>query len=191
MTMSTTHSNAADSPDIEGTRWRIDPGRSSVEFHVRNFYGLQTVKGRFERYDGTLDLDADPSIELTIDAASLNTNNAKRDEHLRSADFFDAASHPQVRFVSERAVVEGERLRVRGELHAAGKSTPLDFEGVIRPDGDELEIDVTTFADHRELGMTWNRLGMLRGPSKLIVRGRLVRDDRQPPIDSRRERNAR
>jgi polyisoprenoid-binding protein YceI len=176
--MSTTPANTADSPDIQHTRWRIDPERSSVEFHVRNFYGLQTVKGRFERYEGTLDLAAEPSIELRIDADSLNTNNARRDEHLRSADFFDSASHPQVRFISELATLDGERLRVRGELHAAGKSTPLDLEGVIRPDGDELDIDVTTFADHRELGMTWNRLGTLRGPSKLIVRGRLVRGDR-------------
>lgn len=175
--MNTTPANAADSPDIQHTRWRIDTGRSSVEFHVRNFYGLQTVKGRFERYDGWLDLTAEPSVELTIDADSLNTNNARRDEHLRSADFFDAASHPRVRFVSELATLDGERLRVRGELHAAGKSTSLDLEGVIRPDGDELVIDVTTFADHRQLGMTWNRLGMLRGPSKLIIRGRLVRDD--------------
>ena len=175
--MSTSPANAADTPDIRRTRWRIDPTRSSVEFHVRNFYGLQTVKGRFERYDGTLDLAAEPSIELTIDADSLNTNNAKRDNHLRSADFFDAASHPRVRFTSELATLDGERLVVRGELHAAGKSTSLNLEGLIRPDGDELDIDVTTFADHRQLGMTWNRLGMLRGPSKLIVRGRLVRDD--------------
>ena len=175
--MSTTPANAADTPDIQHTRWRIDPGRSSVEFHVRALYGLQTVKGRFERYHGTLDLAAEPSIELTIEADSLNTDNAKRDEHLRSADFFDSASHPQVRFSSELATLDGDRLRVRGELHAAGKSTPLDLEGLIRPDGDELDIDVTTFADHRQLGMTWNRLGMLRGPSKLIVRGRLVRDD--------------
>jgi hypothetical protein len=48
---------------------------------------------------------------------------------------------------------------------------------VIRPDGGELEVDVTTFADHREFGMMWNRLGMMCAPSKLIVRGRLVRDD--------------
>ena len=175
--MSTTPANAADSSDIQHTRWRIDPRRSSVEFHVRNFYGLQTVKGRFERYDGTLDLASEPSIELAIEADSLNTNNARRDEHLRSADFFDSASHPQVRFVSELATLDGERLRVRGELRAAGKTTRLDLEGLIRPDGDELDIDVTTFADHRELGITWNRLGMMRTPSKLIVRGRLVRDD--------------
>lgn len=174
--MSTSPVNAADSPDIQRTRWRIDPRRSSVEFHVRNLYGLQTVKGRFERYDGTLDLTAEPSIELTIDADSLNTNNARRDEHLRSADFFDAANHPQVRFASRDATLDGDRLRVRGELHAAGNSIPLELEGMIRPDGNELDVDVTSFADHRSLGMTWNRLGMMSSPSKLIVRGRLVRD---------------
>ena len=175
--MSTTQDNAADSPDIQHTRWRIDPQRSSVEFHVRQMWGLATVKGRFERYDGTLELAAQPSIELTIEADSIDTNNAKRDKHLRSADFFDAANHPQVRFVSQLATVDGERLDVRGELHAAGKNIPLELEGAIRPDGGELQVDVTTLADHRRLGMTWNRLGMLRTPSKLIVRGRLVRDE--------------
>jgi polyisoprenoid-binding protein YceI len=175
--MSTIPANAADGRGIGHTRWRIDPQRSSVEFHVRNLYGLQTVKGRFERYDGTLDLAAEPSIELTIDADSLTTGNARRDEHLRSADFFDTANHPLVRFVSRDATLDGDSLDVRGELHAAGKSIPLELEGSIQPDGDELEIDVTTFADHRALGMTWNRLGMMRTPSKLTVQGRLVRDE--------------
>jgi polyisoprenoid-binding protein YceI len=175
--MSTTPANAAYSPNIQHTRWRIDPRRSSVEFHVRHLYGLQTVKGRFERYDGTIDLAPQPSIELAIEADSLNTNNARRDKHLRSADFFDAANHPLVRFVSQQVTLDGDGLDVRGELHAAGKSVPLELKGTIRSDGDELEVDVTTFADHRELGMTWNQLGMVRTPSKLIVRGRLVRDN--------------
>ena len=66
--MSTTPANKAEGPDIQHTRWRIDPERSSVEFHVRNFYGLQTVKGRFERCEGSLDLAAEPSVELRVDA---------------------------------------------------------------------------------------------------------------------------
>jgi polyisoprenoid-binding protein YceI len=78
--MSTIPANAADGRGIGHTRWRIDPQRSGVEFHVRNLYGLQTVKGRFERYDGTLDLAAEASIELTIEADSLTTGNARRDE---------------------------------------------------------------------------------------------------------------
>ena len=175
--MSITHDNAADGQDIQHALWRIDPERSSIGFQVRNLYGLQTVKGRFDRYDGTIDFDAEPSIELTIEADSLNTNNARRDEHLRSADFFDTANHPAVRFVSDQVTLDGERVDVRGELHAAGKSIPVELEGVMRPDGDELEFDVSALADHRQLGMTWSPLGMVRTPSKVIVRGRLVRDD--------------
>lgn len=168
---------SSETPGIHGARWRIDPARSSVEFRVRNLYGLQTVKGRFERYDGTLDLDAQPSIELTIEAASLTTNNARRDRHLRSADFFDVENHPQVRFVSTRVMVKGDRLYVFGDLEVAGRSIRLELEGTVRPAGEELELDVSSFADHRELGMTWNRLGMMRTPSNLIVRGRLVQDE--------------
>jgi hypothetical protein len=60
---------------------------------------------------------------------------------------------------------------VRGELHAADKSIALELQGVIRPYEDELDVDMTTFADHRQLGMTLNRLGAIRSPSKPIVRG--------------------
>jgi polyisoprenoid-binding protein YceI len=163
-------------PDVGRTRWRIDPTRSSVEFHVPNFWGLATVKGKFERYDGTLELYKAPMIELTIDAASLNTNNKKRDTHLRSGDFFDVDDYPQVGFVSDSATFSGQQLKVRGHLHAAGKSIPVDLDATVRPVGDELEVEAETHANHRHLGMTWNRLGMLRTPSKLIVHGRLVQD---------------
>jgi polyisoprenoid-binding protein YceI len=163
-------------PEVDRVRWRIDPTRSSVEFHAHNFWGLAAVKGKFERYDGTLELYATPAIELTIDAASLNTNNKKRDTHLRSGDFFDVANHPQARFVSDSATLSGQQLKVRGHLHAAGKSVPVDLDATVRPVGDELAVEAETHANHTHLGMTWNRLGMLRTPSKLIVHARLVRD---------------
>ena len=152
-------------PEVDRNRCRIDPTRSSVEFHAPNFWGPATVKGKFERYDGTLELYKTPAIELTIDAASLNTNNKKRDTHLRSGDFFDAANHPQVRFVSESATLSGQQLNVSGHLHAAGKSIPVDLDATVRPVGDELEVEAETHAKHHHLGMTWNRLGMLRTPA--------------------------
>ena len=155
--------------------WRLDPARSSVAFHVRHFYGLMTVKGEFADYDGTLELSAEPAVELTIQAASLNTQMAKRDEHLRSGDFFDVENHPQVRFSSDSAELDGDKLRVQGRLEAAGRSIPLEFDASVREVDGELEIEAVTEADHRELGMTWSPLGILRAPSKLIVRGRLVR----------------
>jgi polyisoprenoid-binding protein YceI len=155
--------------------WRLDPARSSVAFHVRHFYGLMTVKGEFSDYEGTVDLGATPAIELTIEAASLDTKMAKRDEHLRSEDFFDVEHHPQVRFVSDRAELDGDKLSVRGQLHAAGRQIPVELDATVREIAGELEIEAVTDADHRELGMTWSPLGILRAPSRLIVRGRLVR----------------
>jgi polyisoprenoid-binding protein YceI len=136
---------------------------------------LATVNGRFERYEGTLDLQQNPAIEVTIDAASLNTNLGLRDRHLRSADFFDVVNHPNVSFVSDGATLEGKRLQVRGRLHAAGKSIPLELDARLRRVGDELEINARTYADHRKLGMSHGMLGMIPTPSELIIHGRLVR----------------
>jgi polyisoprenoid-binding protein YceI len=176
--MSTTRQTPATPTDAarpaDGS-WRLDPARSSVMFRVRHFYGLMTVRGEFAEYDGTLDLGATPAVELTIRAMSLDTQLAKRDEHLRSEDFFDVERHPQVRFISETAAFDGDLLRVRGQLHAAGRQIPLELDATVRQIDGELEIEAVTQADQRELGMTWSPLGILRAPSTLIVRGRLVR----------------
>jgi polyisoprenoid-binding protein YceI len=163
------------SPDVASGAWHLDPAQSSVEFQVPHFYGLMTVKGHFDRYEGTLDLSASPAIELAIDADSIDTNQSKRDKHLRSADFFDVANHPQVQFNADAATLEGETLKVHGILHAAGKQIPLDVDATVTPEGDQLEIEASALADHRQLGMLWSPLGIMRSPSKLIVRGRLVR----------------
>ena len=178
MTTHATHPGAM--PNIEETRWRIDPARSSVEFHVPHFWGLITVKGRFEHYAGILDLSAQPAVELTIDADSLDTKRKQRDRHLRSADFFDVNEHPHVRFESDDAKFYGERLRVRGRLHAAGRNIQLDVDATLRRVAEELEVDVIADADHRQLGMRWSPLGMIRTPSKLVVHGRLIHDDGAP-----------
>ena len=155
--------------------WLLDPARSSAEFHVRHFYGLMTVKGRFDRYQGSLDLSARPAVELVIDADSLDTKQKQRDKHLRSDDFFDVVNHPQVRFEADAATLDGNTLKARGRLHAAGKDIPLHVDATVTPVDCEFEIEATALADHRELGMTWSPAGILRAPSKLILRGRLVR----------------
>jgi polyisoprenoid-binding protein YceI len=161
--------------------WHLDPTRSSVEFHVPHFYGLITVKGRFERYEGTLNLAGHPAIELVIAADSLDTKKAPRNKHLRGADFFDVSNHPQVRFEADDATLSGDALQLRGQLSAAGKNIPLDVNATLTPAGDEFEIEASALADHRELGMTWSPLGVMRTPSKLIVRGRLVRAESKEP----------
>jgi hypothetical protein len=73
------------------------------------------------------------------------------------------------------STLNGDTLQLRGQLYAAGKNIPLDVNATLTPAGDEFEIEASPLADHRELGMTWSPMGVMRTPSKLIVRGRLVR----------------
>jgi hypothetical protein len=80
--------------------------------------------------------------------------------------------------VSETATLTGERLAVRGRLHAADHSVPLAFEATLRSVGDELEVEAVTAADQRELGMTLHVLGAIGTPSRLMVTGRLVSESR-------------
>jgi polyisoprenoid-binding protein YceI len=173
MNISRTTSNLHVEEALAGC-WQLDPRRSSVEFRAAHFWGLATVKGHFDDYAGRLDLRADPAIELTIDAASVQTGNAKRDRHLRSADFLDAENHPQVRFVSDAVAVLGDTLNERGRLFARGQSMPLELAAQVRRVDEELAIDAAVMAPHRELGMTWSPLGMIPARSELLVKGYLV-----------------
>src|SRR3954449_1766242 len=84
----------------QGT-WNVDPSHSSVEFQVKHM-GLATVKGFFSEFEGALEVGEDGAITAygTVDTASVNTRSAQRDEHLRSADFFDVERNPQISFRS-------------------------------------------------------------------------------------------
>ena len=171
--MTTTNPNNPPSKTLSGG-WQLDPHRSSVEFRTRHFWGLITVKGHFDDYHGQLDLSANPAIEMSIDAASVQTGNRKRDRHLRSADFFDAENHPQVRFISDAVDVRGDTLKVRGRLSAGDRSIPLELDARVREVDGELEIEAATTAPHRELGMTYSPLGMIPPDSELSVKARLI-----------------
>lgn len=155
--------------------WRLDPSRSHIGFDAPHFFGLKTVTGSFSRYHGAVDLQVKPAVQLTVDASSLDTGNAKRDRHLRSSDFFDADRHPQIVFTSDAVIVTGEVLRIRGHLHAAGRVTALTADAAVCRVGSGFEVEACAYVDQRALGMTWSPLGMLRAPSRLTVRASLVR----------------
>jgi polyisoprenoid-binding protein YceI len=161
-----------------GTRWQLDPASSHAEFSAHHFWGLVTVKGHFTRVDGWLVVDDHDrcEFELTLDAASLDTGNSRRDAHLRSAEFFDVADHPVVRFTSTGVTDAAYgRLHVEGELEAAGARIPLQFQPSFTHDGDQLGLTAITTVDQRRLGMTWSPLGMTRAPVTVTVRARLRR----------------
>jgi polyisoprenoid-binding protein YceI len=159
------------------TRWTVDPNETSVEFSVRTFWGLMRIHGRFDRFEGSYEVGpGGASIELSIDADSLDTGHVTRDKHLRSTDFFHVVEHPQVRFTSTRVdQLTGDILHVVGRLEAAGEVLLLEFPATLRQLGDAIEIEATTTIDQRQLGMSSGQLGMIRPPATLHVNARLGR----------------
>jgi polyisoprenoid-binding protein YceI len=158
------------------TRWIVQVEDASVGFAVKTFWGLATVQGRFDRFDGSFELGPEgPKIELTIDADSLDTGNKRRDGHLRSTSFFRVDEHPHVRFTSTRVGDAGNGvLHVEGLLEAAGRVVPLEFDATVQPVDDGLELDATTTVDQRRLRMSAGVLGMIRSPATLHVKARVT-----------------
>jgi polyisoprenoid-binding protein YceI len=159
-------------------RWTADPSRTTVEFEVEHLWGLRTVRGRFRRFDGSYVVGpAGDAIRLTIDAASVDAGNAMRDQHLRSADFFDVDQHPYVRFTSTRVTGLGNgHVHVSGELEAAGTAVPVAFHAAVRVVEDGLELEAATTVDQRRFGMRQGPLRNIRPPTKLHVKTRLRRE---------------
>jgi polyisoprenoid-binding protein YceI len=147
--------------------WQIDPMHSHVEFAVKHMM-ISTVKGRFAELIGTIQLDeADPtrsSVEVTIDAASIDTREAQRDGHLRSADFLDAEQYPSLTFQSRRVEqLGGDRLRVVGDLTIRGKTREVTLEvtaegRAMDPWGNErVGFSARTSLNRQDFGLNWNQ----------------------------------
>lgn len=147
--------------------WRIDPAHTHVEFGVRHLM-ITTVKGTFRDVEGTVTVEGgDPvtaRIEASIPAASIDTRVEQRDQHLRSADFFDVERYPLITFRSKRVERTGEReLRVTGELtiRDVTREVVLDVEelgGARDPWGNERAgYRVSARIDRTDFGLTWNQ----------------------------------
>lgn len=148
--------------------WQIDPDHSSFQFKVRHLM-VSNVKGDFTKSKGVVTIDDNDmtnlKVEITIDAASVNTDNAKREEHLKSADFFDVAKYPTITFVSKKVVKDSpDRLKVIGDLtiHGITKEITVDVEGptpeVKDPWGGlRRGATATTRINRKDFGLTWNK----------------------------------
>jgi polyisoprenoid-binding protein YceI len=148
------------------TTWKIDPNHSTVEFAVKHLM-ITTVKGHFNELEGEIvTADGDPSrssVTATIKAASIDTRAGQRDDHLRSADFLDAANFPELTFKSTRISGSGSELEVTGNLTIRGvtREVTLDVtnEGAGKDPwgGERIAFSATTKLDRREFGLTWNQ----------------------------------
>jgi polyisoprenoid-binding protein YceI len=163
-------STVAATPAAQGTltTWSIDPAHSHVEFAVRHLM-ISTVKGRFGVVTGTIKTDdSDPAkgdVEVSIDAASIDTREAQRDAHLKSADFFDVERFPAITFRSTRVSdVNGDRFKLTGDLaiHGVTREVTLDVTSEGRGKdpwgGDRVGFSATTKIKRSEFGLTWNQV---------------------------------
>ena len=169
---------AATAPTAPGS-YQLDPAASTVTFSHKTFWGLATVRGGFSDISGTAEILADGSAHgrLEIGSASLNTKNRKRDEHLRSADFFHAAVHPKIIVdVTQAATSDGSNVQASAALTVAGRARPLTLTARISEATDQaITLTADAEIDRADFGMTWNQLGMLKAPARVHVVARFVR----------------
>lgn len=160
------------SPDLEKhmntERWEIDSSHSGIHFSVRHLV-IAKVRGQFSRWSGTLQVPGTgferASLDVIIDAGSIDTGVADRDAHLRSADFLDAEHFPEITFKSAKVEpAGGDRLKVLGQLTIKGvtRDVTLDVENLGRakdPWGNErAAFSAKTSVDRRDFGLTWNQV---------------------------------
>lgn len=146
---------------IPSGTWAIDPVWSSLEFEVRKV-GLIPIKGRVPRFSGTIRSEDRLSIEGTVDATSITTFDETRDGHLQSPDFFDTERHPELRFASTGVTVDGDEVRVRGELTIKGTTKPVELRGRFLGSGSDLAgnerigLELEGSIDRTDFGLDWN-----------------------------------
>ncbi len=150
------------------TEWKIDSSHSSAQFSVRHMM-VSNVRGEFGNLTGSAMIDdADltkSSILAEIDAATINTREPKRDEHLRSPDFFDVAKFPKLTFKSTKVERAGAQLKVTGDLTLHGVTKPVvltaDVPVQTIKDGYgnvKRGLTATTKLSRKEFGLNWNKM---------------------------------
>lgn len=149
--------------------WKIDPAHTAVEFKIKHLM-ISWVKGTFTDVEGTAIIDDksldQSSVKVQIQTASIDTNNKKRDDHLRSADFFDVATYPTITFVSKKVVVSnGQPVKVVGDLTIRDTTREVelsveDFSGVVKdPWGNTRRgATATTQIKRKDYGLTWDKM---------------------------------
>lgn len=151
---------------VTKTKWVLDPAHSELIFRVRHLM-ITNVKGEFRNFDVSVESDgsdfSNAMVSVTIDADSISTNNADRDAHLKSADFFDTESHEKITFEStELNKLDEENYQLKGILSIKGTNKELvldvDFGGFIKdPYGNEKAgFSVSGKFNRKDWGLNWN-----------------------------------
>ncbi len=147
-------------------KWSFDPVHSSINFWVRHLM-VSKVHGHFSKWTGTMEFDeknpAASKIEIQIDAASIDTREAQRDAHLRSADFFETEKFPQLTFKSTAVKSVGDGFQATGDLTIKGVTKPVvlevEYSGRVKDPwgGERAGFSAHTSLHRKDFGLTWNQ----------------------------------
>ena len=166
---------AVELPGYVAGTWTIDPVHSEVSFTVRHMM-VSKVRGRFDKFEGTITTAPDPlasSVSADIDLSSVNTGNETRDNHIRSADFFDVEKHPTMTFPSTGVRAEGENFLLDGDLSLHGVTKPVTFFLELNgfgPDpygGTRVGFSATTEINRNDWEVSFN--GAIPGTNNAVI----------------------
>lgn len=173
-------------PDYVAGTWMIDAVHSEVSFVVRHL-GVSKVRGRFDSFEGQVATAQDPlqsTVRATIDAASVNTGNDQRDDHVRSEDFLDVANHPHLTFVSKSVSAGDDAFQVEGDLTVRGVTKPVTLDLELNGFGEDymgrkvVGFSATTEINRKDFEVTGGQASMILGEKvKIVLEVEAVKQD--------------
>jgi len=143
--------------------WVLHPGRSSIRLTTRSM-GVIPVKGVFREVSGYGKVAADGRVSgtVTVAAASIDTQNKRRDAHLRSADLLNCDAYPDITFSADSVRPSGGGLAVTGALAIGGRTRPLTIDAAVTAQDDgEISLDAVVHVNRADFGITYNPLGLI------------------------------
>jgi polyisoprenoid-binding protein YceI len=151
-------------PESTGT-WAVVPDQSSIAVKSKSMWGVVPVKGRFTEFSGDGQITAPQTVSgrLEIKAASLQTGIRKRDDHLHSADFFEAEKFPDISVIVNSAeAIDGDTVDLRAQLTIKGVTKPLELKTKVTPVGDGgMRLSTQATVNRKDFGVDGNLMGMI------------------------------
>jgi polyisoprenoid-binding protein YceI len=157
--------------------WALDPDRSIVRLKGK-VMGLIPVNGVFREItaSGTVHPDGEVRGTLTVAAASIDTSNARRDKHLRSADFLDSGIHPDITFAADAIWPHHQGASIIGALTIRGRTRPLAVDATATVHGGgEVALDAAVRINRADYGLTWNPMGLISTHAILSIHAAFIR----------------
>ncbi|MBL7664049.1 MAG: YceI family protein [Bacteriovoracaceae bacterium] len=153
---------------------KIDSTKSKVGFEIYKYKIGGPVNGEFKQYEGTLDYDKATqtisNVNVTVQAASIDTQDAKRDEHLRTADFFDTTTFKTLTFTStEKAVIKDNKANIKGKLTIKDKTQDVTLNLEVKGSVDAPVFTASTTIDRNKFGISWNNTFKVADLSKNVL----------------------